>query len=473
MLEEKRNQTMPRNGSVTIEILEEEENQTASGNRGDGMAMFEEEENQTMPGITGDSIVTLEGEGNHKMPGYTDERITMLKEEGNHTTTKIRGDDMATLQEEGNLTTPGIRGDVMATLEEEENQTTPGNRDGAITVTIETPRRRENETETKESDEDHDGDNIMTIEEIFASTITKNIHSITSELLVMESLIHEEKQLGAVQCRWNTSQENSTRKCFLPSVQDERFGWIAADSKDEYGKILEAKFAYERRGPDCAGVSLYFDGAFFQLLTEYSDYDSGATDTAIQQAWYNFINNTDETEEGNMIVGVCHTFEAINATADTWLKECTEDLNSDATGTDLRPPSTIFPKNDSDATNAAPTPVWFNFKRNISTDTVPSTWDIIKTGNATADTWLKDFTGNQSWDGRGANSLQNSSRINTDAEVDASVTAYEDFNYTGYSTVLTGAVDITQPWNTTISSLRFPQEGWSAVAFDPYGGLVA
>ena len=54
-----------------------------------------------------------------------------------------------------------------------------------------------------------------------------------------------------------------------------------------------------------------------------------------------------------------------------------------------------------------------------------------------------------------------------------SVTAYEHRNYAGSSTVFTETVDINQPWNTKISSLRFPWEGWSVVAFDPEGRQVA
>ena len=57
--------------------------------------------------------------------------------------------------------------------------------------------------------------------------------------------------------------------------------------------------------------------------------------------------------------------------------------------------------------------------------------------------------------------------------VHAYLRVYEHKNYAGSSTVFTKTVDIKQPWNTTISSLRFPWKGWSVVAFDPDGRQVA
>ena len=323
---------------------------------------------------------------------------------------------------------------------------------------------------------------MMTIEEILTNTITKNIHSITSELRVMESLIHEEKELGAVRCHWNTSQESSSRKCFLSSVQDERFGWIAADSKDEYGRILEAKFACERRGTDCAGVSLYLDGAFFQLLTERNDYDSGQTDAAIKQAWFNFINSPGmNTGEGNMTTEIWHNMETINATADIWLKDCPENHSLDAVGTNFLHYSSRISKSDfaSGAMNTSPKQALFNFTINRATKSeqgnITGAFHTFEVKNTASDAV------NQSSDAktaRGANFLQDSSRISghvvrKDAGADASVTVYEYTNYAGSSTVFTGAVDVKQPWNTTISSLRFPWKGWSVVAFDPDGRQVA
>ena len=358
-------------------------------------------------------------------------------------------------------------------LEEFRNQTKAGNSTGTVTVTMKTLGGIENDTETEDNDREEDDYNIRTIEEILTSSIQENIQSISSELRVMESLIHEEKQLGAVQCHWNMSQESSRRNCFLPSILDEHFGWIAANSRDGYGRTLEAKFACERRGPECIGVSLYLDGAFFQLLTKCREFDSGETDTAIEHAWFKVMNRTGmNTEEGNMTAESWHRMELINKTYSIWLKDCSGNQSSDATGSNLLQESSRIHRNDfdSDTTDTTSMQPRVNFTTNRTFRGEQS--------NMTAAFWHNFEARNVTTNDSVANFLQHSSRnsshvVPSNTEAEASVTVYEDANYTGYSALFTGYVDIKQPWNTRISSLQFPWTGWSIVAFDREGRQVA
>ncbi len=58
-------------------------------------------------------------------------------------------------------------------------------------------------------------------------------------------------------------------------------------------------------------------------------------------------------------------------------------------------------------------------------------------------------------------------RIRRDTGVEALVTVYEHINYEGESVRLTGMVEsLTEGWDTKISSMRFPESGWSVVAFE-------
>ena len=290
----------------------------------------------------------------------------------------------------------------LTTDEVKENQAEGRNTEqDAVMVLMQMLESQENQTEsTYQADDEED----FILDENFTNAIQGNIKNITTELQILESVLPEEKQLGIVECRWRTGSENATETCFLASVNKEHFHWNQAISKDEYGRILEAKLACEKWGSECVGFSTRQNIPFYYLLKECSNLGIALPSNRITDPLFHFLNSTTTPpSDGNGTTYLWPDSSNENITTELWFKDCSRNQNSDANNTTFtRRPSHV----------------------------------ISHVGRR-------------------------------DAESDASVTVYEHINYAGASIILTGAVDtIDQAWNNKISSLRFPERDWSVVAFE-------
>ena len=153
----------------------------------------------------------------------------------------------------------------------------------------------------------------------WSNEVQRNLDRIIMDVHLMESLIPESKELGALECHWREITGREITSC--PITPQNKEHWNKANSKDRYGRILEAKLACERWGSECVGFLMSHNRTMYQLRKECGSFDTSDTttvDTVTQQP--QGVHITDQPVENTTTM------------MELWLKECPSDGSNRGAG---------------------------------------------------------------------------------------------------------------------------------------------